>query len=62
MNCLRIGKFSLVGSQGKVGVSVGGKILLGHLHGWSACVGTPLLEQDGGVVEAGAVAPARVAG
>ena len=43
-------------------MSVGGKVLLGHLHGWSACVGTPLLEQDGGVVEAVAVAPARVAG
>ena len=41
---------------------VGGRVLLGHLHGWSACVGTPLLEQDGGVVEAVALAPAIVAG
>ena len=50
MNCLRIGKFSSVGSHGKVGVSVGGRVLRGHLHGWSECVGTPLLVQTGGVV------------
>ena len=52
MNCFRIGKFSSVGSQGKVGVSVGGRVLRGHLHSWSACVGTPLLAQAGGVVGA----------
>ena len=54
INCFRVGKLSSVGSQGRVGVSVGGMVLLGHLHGWSACVGTPLLEQEG-VVEEGAV-------
>ena len=62
MNCFRVDKFSSVGLHGKGWVSFGGRVLLGHLHGWSACVGTPLLEQDGGVVEAVAVAPAIVAG
>ena len=30
INCLMIGKFSSVGSQGRVGVAVGGNVLLGH--------------------------------
>ena len=45
MNCLMAGKFSSVGSQGRVGVAFGGNVLLGHWQGWSAWVGTPVLVQ-----------------
>ena len=45
MNCLMTGKFSSVGSQGRVGVAAGGNVLLGHWQGWSAWVGTPVLVQ-----------------
>ena len=33
MNCFKVGRFSSVGLQGMVGLSVGGNVLLGHLQG-----------------------------
>ena len=57
MNCFRIGRFSGVGSHGRGGVSVGGRVRSGHLQGWSDCVGTPLfvhVEREGVDPEAAA--------
>ena len=58
INCLMIGKFSSVGSQGRAGVAVGGNVLLGHWQGWSPWVGTPVLvqgEREGAVPVAAAM-------
>ena len=43
MYCFIIGKFSTVGSHGKVGGSEGGRDLVGQEHGWSVEDTTPLL-------------------
>ena len=45
MYCLRMGRFSTVGGQGKCGWVLGGKFLRGHEHGVSSEDTTPVLVQ-----------------
>ena len=47
MYCLRYGRFSSVGSQGREGGVVGGRALVGQLQGVSPSLTTPELEHLG---------------
>ena len=47
IHCLMRGRFSTVGAQGRIGWSVGGRVLLGQLQGVSPGVTTPELEHFG---------------